>query len=77
MFRVHAVHVYLGVGLGVVRGLCKKFEGDVYLTSRYVIGVYINTKKTTFYFNFYTSFKHKRHVLKEKLSYDQFLLVYL
>ncbi|XP_023325467.1 carbonyl reductase [NADPH] 1 [Eurytemora carolleeae] len=23
-----------GVGLGVVRGLCKEFEGDVYLTSR-------------------------------------------
>ncbi len=24
----------LGIGLGVVRGLCKKYDGTVYLTSR-------------------------------------------
>ena len=23
-----------GIGFGIVRGLCKKFQGDVYLTSR-------------------------------------------
>ena len=23
-----------GIGFGIVRGLCKKFEGDVYLTAR-------------------------------------------